>query len=63
MLCADPDGRNINEGCGSTHPEGLAERVVAAGADLGFAYDGDGDRVVVVDGWGGTVRDGDELIV
>ena len=61
VLCADPDGRNINEGCGSTHPERLAERVVASGADLGFAYDGDGDRVIAVDA-GGEVRDGDELI-
>jgi phosphoglucosamine mutase len=61
VLCADPDGRNINEGCGSTHPEGLAERVTDSGADLGFAYDGDGDRVIAVDG-SGTVRDGDELI-
>jgi len=61
VLCADPDGRNINEGCGSTHPEGLAERVVASGADLGFAYDGDGDRVIAVDATG-AVRDGDELI-
>ena len=61
MLCADPDGRNINEGCGSTHPESLAERVVAAGADLGFAYDGDGDRVIAVDA-SGEIRDGDELM-
>jgi phosphoglucosamine mutase len=61
LLCVDPDGRNINEGCGSTHPESLAERVVETGADLGFAYDGDGDRVVAVDP-GGNVRDGDELI-
>ncbi len=61
VIGADPDGRNINEACGSTHPAGLAERVVATGADLGFAYDGDGDRVIAVDG-AGTVRDGDELI-
>ena len=61
VTCADPDGRNINEGCGSTHPAGLAERVVASGADLGFAFDGDGDRVIAVDA-SGTVRDGDELI-
>ena len=61
VLCADPDGRNINEGCGSTHPERLAERVVAAGADLGFAYDGDGDRVIAVDA-SGEIRDGDELM-
>jgi phosphoglucosamine mutase len=62
VLCADPDGRNINEGCGSTHPEGLAERVVSSGADIGFAYDGDGDRVIAVDATG-ALRDGDELIV
>jgi phosphoglucosamine mutase len=61
LLAAEPDGRNINEGCGSTHPEGLAERVVASGASLGFAFDGDGDRVVAVDS-SGAVRDGDELI-
>jgi phosphoglucosamine mutase len=57
----EPDGRNINEGCGSTHPEGLAERVVADGADLGFAFDGDADRLIAVDR-AGTVRDGDELL-
>ena len=60
-IFADPDGRNINEGCGSTHPEALSERVVASGAAIGFAFDGDGDRVVAVDGEG-RVRDGDELI-
>jgi phosphoglucosamine mutase len=58
---AEPDGRNINERCGSTHPELLAERVVAAGASIGFAFDGDGDRVVAVDSRG-TLHDGDELI-
>jgi len=57
----DPDGTNINEACGSTHPEGLAERVVASGASIGFAFDGDGDRVLAVDSTG-AVRDGDELI-
>jgi phosphoglucosamine mutase len=60
-LGADPDGRNINEGVGSTHPEALAERVAASGASIGFAYDGDGDRVIAVDA-DGAVRDGDELI-
>ena len=60
-IAVDPDGRNINEGCGSTHPEALAERVVADGAEIGFALDGDGDRLVAVDG-SGTVRDGDELL-
>jgi phosphoglucosamine mutase len=57
----EPDGRNINAGCGSTHMELLSERVVASGADLGFAFDGDGDRVLAVDG-SGRVHDGDELI-
>jgi phosphoglucosamine mutase len=57
----DPDGRNINQGCGSTHPELLAERVAAVGARLGFAFDGDGDRVIAAD-VSGAVRDGDELI-
>lgn len=62
VLFAEPDGRNINESCGSTHPEALAERVVSSGADVGFAYDGDGDRVMAVDA-SGRLRDGDELIV
>jgi phosphoglucosamine mutase len=57
----EPDGQNINAGCGSTHMEALAERVVASGAEIGFAFDGDGDRVLAVDG-SGRVHDGDELI-
>jgi phosphoglucosamine mutase len=57
----EPDGRNINAGCGSTHVEALAERVAASGAEIGFAFDGDGDRVLAVDG-SGRVHDGDELI-
>jgi phosphoglucosamine mutase len=56
-----PDGRNINAGCGSTHLEAIAARVLATGAEIGFAFDGDGDRVLAVDG-GGRVCDGDELI-
>ena len=56
-----PDGRNINADCGSTHVERLAERVVAGGHALGFAFDGDGDRVLAVDG-AGEVVDGDELM-
>src|SRR5690348_7958377 len=52
----DPNGTNINDGVGSTHPEHLAERVRASGADLGIAFDGDGDRVLFVDRDGG-VRD------
>jgi phosphoglucosamine mutase len=56
-----PDGRNINAGCGSTHVDALAETVVAGGHAVGFAFDGDGDRVLAVDRTG-TVVDGDELI-
>jgi phosphoglucosamine mutase len=56
-----PDGRNINAGCGSTHIERLVERVLAGGHALGFAFDGDGDRVLAVDG-AGHVVDGDELM-
>jgi phosphoglucosamine mutase len=57
----DPNGLNINDGVGSTHPETLAARVRETGADLGIAFDGDGDRVMFVDG-DGTVRDGDDLL-
>ena len=57
----EPDGRNINDGCGSTHVEALAERVPGSGADIAFAFDGDGDRVLAVDSQG-KVHDGDELI-
>jgi phosphoglucosamine mutase len=58
---AEPDGRNINAECGSTHPEALMELVKASGADVGFAYDGDGDRMLAVDG-AGRLHDGDDLI-
>jgi phosphoglucosamine mutase len=61
LLAAEPDGRNINDGCGSTHLEGLAEHVGAGDAEIGFAFDGDGDRVLAVDG-DGRIHDGDELI-
>jgi phosphoglucosamine mutase len=57
----EPDGRNINDGCGSTHIEALAAAVEAGAHDAGFAFDGDGDRVLAVDR-NGTVVDGDELI-
>jgi phosphoglucosamine mutase len=60
-IASEPDGRNINDGCGSTHVETLAERIQGSGAELGFAFDGDGDRVLAVDRTG-RVRDGDELI-
>ncbi|MGI9282563.1 MAG: phosphoglucosamine mutase [Endozoicomonas sp.] len=56
-----PDGLNINEGCGSTQPDKLAEIVKERGADLGIAFDGDGDRVIMVDDRGEIV-DGDELL-
>jgi len=61
VLAAAPDGRNINADCGSTHIEALAQAVRRGGHDLGFAFDGDGDRVLAVDRTGATV-DGDELI-
>jgi phosphoglucosamine mutase len=60
-LADRPDGRNINAGCGSTHMQGLMEAVVAGAHDVGFAFDGDGDRVLAVDGSGALV-DGDELM-
>jgi len=56
-----PDGRNINAGCGSTYIEALRAAVAAGGYDVGFAFDGDGDRVLAVDG-DGEIVDGDELI-
>jgi len=56
-----PDGLNINLGCGATDPASLAVRVAETGADLGFALDGDADRLVAVDA-GGQVVDGDRLI-
>ena len=56
-----PDGRNINAGCGSTHPQRLQQRVVESGADLGLAFDGDADRLLAVDERGEIV-DGDHLI-
>jgi phosphoglucosamine mutase len=61
VLHDEPDGRNINAGCGSTHVEALAAHVRAGGHDAGFAFDGDGDRVLAVDRHGAVV-DGDELI-
>ncbi|MFN3964317.1 MAG: phosphoglucosamine mutase [Silanimonas lenta] len=57
----EPNGLNINDGVGSTHPEALAARVRETGAELGIAFDGDGDRVLFVDA-AGTVRDGDDLL-
>jgi phosphoglucosamine mutase len=56
-----PDGTNINDKCGSTHPEALCELVVASGADIGLALDGDADRLIVADEKGRVV-DGDQLM-
>ncbi len=61
VLAAEPDGRNINADCGSTHIDRLGEAVREGGHELGFAFDGDGDRVLAVDRTGAVV-DGDELI-
>jgi phosphoglucosamine mutase len=60
-VAAEPDGRNINDGVGSTHVEALAERMTDGDFDAAFAFDGDGDRVLAVDRHGEVV-DGDELI-
>ena len=60
IACA-PNGININEKCGATHTESLQKAVVELGADLGIAYDGDGDRVMMVDHNGRQI-DGDEII-
>ncbi|HEV8230574.1 MAG TPA: phosphoglucosamine mutase [Candidatus Limnocylindria bacterium] len=56
-----PDGANINDGCGATQPEALQREVVARGADIGFAFDGDGDRVITVDRTG-QLHDGDFVL-
>ena len=61
VLNDEPDGRNINEGSGSTHVESLAAPMREGGHDIGFAFDGDGDRVLAMDR-NGVVVDGDELI-
>ncbi len=61
VLFADPDGTNINAGCGSTHPERLAALVVEQGLDIGLAFDGDADRLIAVDERGSLV-DGDAVM-
>lgn len=60
-VASQPNGVNINEGCGSTRPSLLQERVVKEEADMGIAFDGDGDRVLFVD-HRGEIVDGDELL-
>lgn len=61
LIGAEPDGININEGYGSTHPHSLASTVQEVGADFGIAFDGDGDRAIMADA-DGNIIDGDELI-
>ena len=61
VINAAPDGRNINEDCGSTHPDGLRAAVVEVGANAGLAFDGDADRVLAVDAAGELV-DGDQIL-
>jgi phosphoglucosamine mutase len=61
VINASPDGRNINEKCGSTHPEQLQAVTVASGADLGVAFDGDADRCLAVD-HRGVLVDGDQIM-
>jgi phosphoglucosamine mutase len=60
-LANTPDGRNINKGCGSQHPEKMAEEVIKRRAQAGFAFDGDGDRMIAVDEKG-SVLSGDQII-
>ena len=61
VIGASPDGENINKGCGSTHLDLLAAKVLQSGADLGIAHDGDADRALLIDGQGKVV-DGDALL-
>lgn len=60
-IATEPDGRNINEGCGSTHLEHVAAAVAEHDAEIGFAFDGDGDRMLAVDQHG-VAFDGDEIV-
>ena len=62
VLSAQPDGRNINECCGSLHQEGLRRAVIEKGLDLGIAFDGDADRALFVDA-GGNLIDGDATLL
>lgn len=61
VVNASPDGTNINDACGSTHPEQLQAVTVASGADLGVAFDGDADRCLAVD-HNGVLVDGDQIM-
>ncbi|MEI8323153.1 MAG: phosphoglucosamine mutase, partial [Actinomycetes bacterium] len=61
FIHCSPNGKNINEACGAAHPESLMKEVIRSKADLGIAFDGDGDRIIAVDG-NGEVVNGDQLI-
>jgi phosphoglucosamine mutase len=61
VTAAEPDGRNINADCGATNPQVLAKRVASGDADIGFAFDGDADRLIAIDDRG-EIHDGDELL-
>jgi phosphoglucosamine mutase len=61
LLYINPDGKNINDKCGSQHPENLRKSVVKNGADIGLAFDGDGDRLIAVDEKG-SVKTGDQIL-
>jgi len=61
-MCTDPDGRNINQGCGALHLEGLAKKVVAESADFGVAFDGDADRAIFVSS-SGKIVNGDGVLL
>ena len=61
VIANDPDGFNINDGCGAVHPETLAARVLEVGADIGIALDGDADRLILVDETGAVI-DGDQVL-
>jgi phosphoglucosamine mutase len=61
LLSVSPDGRNVNQGCGSTAPQAMAAQAAAAGAHLGAAFDGDADRTILADERG-EVRDGDAIL-
>lgn len=61
MINNEPNGTNINRGCGSTHIEVLRQFVVDKGLDIGFAYDGDADRCIAVD-HRGNIIDGDKIM-
>jgi len=60
-MANEPDGTNINKNCGSTHPEELQKAVLKHKADIGFAFDGDGDRITVISK-NGKIKDGDDIV-